>query len=79
MNVKSEAGAPDPHASHYDCERAKLTTDSLTDDELSNGALMSYDQAWSVINGIGDGLWGEELNAAIDARGPGDQRQSRKD
>ena len=37
-------GAPDPHAGHYDGERAALTMGKLTDDELANGAFMNYDQ-----------------------------------
>lgn len=36
-------GEPDPHGSHYDCERAKLTMGKLTDDELANGAFLNYD------------------------------------
>lgn len=38
------AGEADPHAGHYDRERAALTLGSLTDDELANGAFMNYDQ-----------------------------------
>lgn len=37
------AGEPDPHAGHYDGERAKLMMGNLTDDELANGAFMNYD------------------------------------
>ena len=37
-------GAPDPHAGHYDGERAALAMGKLTDDELANGAFMNYDQ-----------------------------------
>ena len=36
-------GATDPHAGHYDGERAALTMGNLTDDELANGAFMNYD------------------------------------
>ena len=36
-------GESDPHSSHYDCERAKLTMGKLTDDELANGAFLNYD------------------------------------
>ena len=43
-----QAGEPDPHAGHYDCERAKLTMGHLTDDELANGAFMNYDQPLNV-------------------------------
>jgi hypothetical protein len=41
-------GAPDPHGNHYDCERAKLTLGSLSDDELANGAFMNYDSPLNV-------------------------------
>lgn len=37
-------GKSDPHAGHYDGERAALTMGKLTDDELANGAFMNYDQ-----------------------------------
>ena len=37
-------GAPDPHAGHYDGERAALAMGKITDDELANGAFMNYDQ-----------------------------------
>ena len=43
-----QAGEPDPHAGHYDCERAKLTMGHLTDDELANGAFLNYDQPLNV-------------------------------
>lgn len=43
-----QAGEPDPHAGHYDCERAKLTMGHLTDDELANGAFMNFDQPLNV-------------------------------
>ena len=43
-----QAGEPDPHAGHYDCERAKLAMGHLTDDELANGAFMNYDQPLNV-------------------------------
>jgi hypothetical protein len=36
-------GEPDPHGTHYDCERAQLTMGDLTDDELANGIFMNYD------------------------------------
>lgn len=36
-------GEPDPHAGHYDGERAALCMGNLTDDELANGAFMNYD------------------------------------
>ena len=36
-------GATDPHAGHYDGERAALSMGKLTDDELANGAFMNYD------------------------------------
>lgn len=36
-------GETDPHKSHYDCDRAKLTMGKLTDDEVANGAFMNYD------------------------------------
>lgn len=38
------AGEPDPHAGHYDCERAELAMGDLTDDELANGAFLNYDR-----------------------------------
>jgi hypothetical protein len=41
-------GEPDPHAGHYDGERATLTLGNMTDDELANGAFMNYDQRLSV-------------------------------
>lgn len=34
---------PDPHAPHYDGERASLCLGDLTDDELANAAFMNYD------------------------------------
>jgi hypothetical protein len=37
-------GEPDPHAGHYDGERAGLTLGQLTDDELANAAFMHYDR-----------------------------------
>jgi hypothetical protein len=43
-----EKGEPDPHGTHYDCERASLTLGSLTDDELANGAFMNYDARLSI-------------------------------
>lgn len=43
-----QAGDPDPHAGHYDCERAKLVMGHLTDDELANGAFLNYDQPLNV-------------------------------
>lgn len=42
------SGEPDPHAGHYDCERAKLCMGQLTDDELANGAFMNYDQPLNI-------------------------------
>ena len=36
-------GEPDPHAGHYDGERATLALGHLTDDELANAAFMGYD------------------------------------
>ncbi len=36
-------GEPDPHAGHYDGERAQLTLGKYTDDELANGVYMNYD------------------------------------
>lgn len=39
-----ETGEEDPHAGHYDQERAALTLGKLTDDELANAAFMNYDQ-----------------------------------
>lgn len=36
-------GEPDPHAGHYDQERAALTLGKFTDDELANAAFMNYD------------------------------------
>jgi hypothetical protein len=41
-------GEPDPHAGHYDGERAALTLGKLTDDELANGAFMNYDAPFDV-------------------------------
>jgi hypothetical protein len=38
-----ESGEPDPHAGHYDGERAALTLGDLSDEELANGAFMNYD------------------------------------
>lgn len=43
-----EKGEPDPHAGQYDCERACLTLGQYSDDELANGAFMSYDQPLDV-------------------------------
>lgn len=37
-------GEPDPHGTHYDCERAALTLGKYTDDELANAAFMNYDR-----------------------------------
>jgi hypothetical protein len=37
-------GQPDPHAGHYDAERAALTLGKFTDDELANGVFMNADQ-----------------------------------
>ena len=36
-------GQADPHAGHYDCERAALAMGNLTDDELANAAFVNYD------------------------------------
>lgn len=36
-------GEEDPHAGHYDGERAALAMGNLTDDELANAAFMNYD------------------------------------
>lgn len=41
-------GTTDPHAGHYDGERAALAMGKLTDDELANGAFMNYDQPLNV-------------------------------
>jgi len=38
-----QEGEADPHAGHYDVERAQLALGHLTDDELANGAFMNYD------------------------------------
>ena len=35
-------GKADPHAGHYDCERAALAMGNLTDDQLANAAFMFY-------------------------------------
>lgn len=35
-------GQADPHAGHYDCERAALAMGNLTDDQLANAAFMFY-------------------------------------
>lgn len=37
-------GEEDPHAGHYDGERAKLTLGYFTDDEIANAVFMNYDQ-----------------------------------
>lgn len=42
------AGESDPHAGHYDGERAALCMGNLTDDELAHGAFMNYDQPLNV-------------------------------
>lgn len=42
-NTWRAAGEPDPHAGHYDGERAALALGDFTDDELANGAFMNYD------------------------------------
>lgn len=42
------AGESDPHAGHYDGERAALCMGHLTDDALANGAFMNYDQPLNV-------------------------------
>lgn len=42
------AGKPDPHAGHYDGERAALCMGSLTDDELANGAFMNYNAPFNL-------------------------------
>ncbi len=47
-------GQPDPHAGHYDGERAALCLGKLTDDELANAAFMNYDVRPS-IQGLIDG------------------------
>jgi hypothetical protein len=39
-----EKGEADPHAGHYDGERAELMLGNLTDDELANGVFMNADQ-----------------------------------
>ena len=36
-------GEPDPHGTHYDCERAALVMGDLTDDELANAVFMHGD------------------------------------
>jgi hypothetical protein len=41
-------GEPDPHAGHYDGERAALTLGTLTDDELANGVYMNADQPMDI-------------------------------
>lgn len=41
-------GESDPHAGHYDGERAALCMGHLTDDDLANGAFMNYDQPLNV-------------------------------
>jgi hypothetical protein len=47
-NRWSQIDQQDPHGSHYNCERAKLTLGTLTDDELANAAFMNYDHRPSV-------------------------------
>jgi len=37
-------GEKDPHAGHYDKERAALCLGQYTDDEIANGAYLNYDQ-----------------------------------
>lgn len=37
-------GEVDPHAGHYDKERANLCLGQYTDDEIANGAFMNYDR-----------------------------------
>lgn len=37
-------GDVDPHAGHYDGERASLALGDYTDDELANGAFLNYDR-----------------------------------
>jgi hypothetical protein len=41
-------GEKDPHAGHYDGERAALTLGKLTDDELANGVFMNADQPMDI-------------------------------
>ena len=41
-------GQADPHAGHYDCERATLAMGNLTDDQLANAAFMFYDDSPSM-------------------------------
>lgn len=41
-------GERDPHAGHYDGERAALTLGKLTDDELANGAFMNYNAPFDI-------------------------------
>jgi hypothetical protein len=41
-------GEPDPHAGHYDGERAALTLGHLTDDELANGVYMNADRPMDI-------------------------------
>jgi hypothetical protein len=36
-------GEPDPHGTHYDCERAALAMGDLTDDELANAVFLHGD------------------------------------
>jgi hypothetical protein len=43
-----EKGEADPHAGHYDGERAALTLGKLTDDELANGVFMNADQPLNI-------------------------------
>lgn len=38
----------DPHATHYDGERASLTLGKYTDDELANGAFLNYDRRMDI-------------------------------
>ena len=42
------AGEPDPHAGHYDGERATLALGHLTDDQLANAAFLGYDKVLDI-------------------------------
>ncbi|WP_454909665.1 hypothetical protein [Variovorax gossypii] len=56
-------GEADPHARHYDGERATLTLGALTDDELATGAFLNYDQRLTLAE-MRDPKPGQHLPAA---------------
>lgn len=47
-----QEGEADPHAGHYDGERARLILGKLTDDELANGAFLEYDRRLDITRAL---------------------------